>query len=83
MSGLLATLPATTGLTANEAVLRARLERRNDVIPVIIVIAIVVLLALAVTIVATAVILCAQHGGVLDGVISLNLWQVQVECHKI
>ena len=83
MSALLATLPATTGLMANTTMLRARLERRNDIVPIIFVIAIVVLLALAVTIVAAAVILCAQHGGVLDGVVSLNFWQVQIKCHKI
>ena len=88
MSALLYSLPLaperiSSGLMTSTAGLRARLERRNDVIPIIIVIAIIVLLALAVTIVAAAVILCAQRGGVLDTVVNLDAWTVKVKCHKI
>ncbi|CAN5182774.1 hypothetical protein BH09ACT6_BH09ACT6_17600 [soil metagenome] len=56
--------------------------RENGVVPVIIVIAIAVLLLLASSIVAGAIVLCAQHGAVLDAIVDLGHWTVKVVCHK-
>jgi uncharacterized RDD family membrane protein YckC len=60
-----------------------RLTMRNDAVHFIIVIAIVVLLAIAVTITAAAIILCANAGGVLSTVISLDPWTVKIDCVRI
>lgn len=76
-------------LASAPSVLRtAWLERRpdvraNGVIPFVITAAIVVVLALGVTVTAGAIIMCATRGGVLDTVVSLNAWTVQLTCHKL
>ena len=88
---LVATRIATCEIPAPPNILRLRKAwreresetRENGIVPFIIVVAIVVLLLLAATIVAAGIILCAQRGGVLDGVVSLNSWTVKILCHKL
>jgi hypothetical protein len=51
--------------------------RQNGIIPIIIIVAIVVVLALG------AMVICNQHGGVLDGYVRLSTWEVKITCHKL
>jgi hypothetical protein len=75
-------------LASSPSLLRTAWERRsndvraNGVIPFIIVVAIIVVLALGVTVTVGAVIMCAARGGVLDTVVRLDQWTVQLKCHK-
>lgn len=57
--------------------------RANGIIPIIIIVAIVVVLALGATVVLGAMVICNQHGGVLDGYVSLSTWTVKITCHKL
>lgn len=56
---------------------------RNDVVHWIIIVAVIVLLAIAATVTAAAIILCARQGGVLDYVVAIDEFRVEVGCKRI